>query len=82
MGGGIAGVGVPAKFKGEGIMVVNDRSKYREWEFIYDPKKDKTIVGAAAANMNSGGTPNTNPLGGSFNSPQTPTQPQTQPQQP
>ena len=64
MGGGIAGVGLPAEMKGEGIMVVKDRSKYREWEFIYDPKEDKNIVGAAAAAQNAGaGGPAPNPLG-------------------
>lgn len=45
LGTGIAGVGIPAEIKGEGIMVIKERSKYREWEFIYDPKEDKTIVG-------------------------------------
>lgn len=75
MGTGIAGVGIPAEYKGEGIMVIKERTKYREWEFIYDPKEDKTIVGPA-------GTPQTqtpqNPLG-----PQTPPQtPQQPPQQP
>ncbi len=53
MGAGIAGFGVPAALKGSGIMEINERSKYREWEFIYDPKKDKTVVGAAAAAQNS-----------------------------
>lgn len=71
MGAGIAGVGIPAEYKGEGILVVKDRSKYREWEFVYDPKEDKTIVGAAAAAQNAGAMQQ-NPLG-----PQTPP-PQTQ----
>ena len=52
MGAGIAGVGLPAEFKGKGIMVIKERSKYREWEFIYDPKDDKNVVGAQAAQMN------------------------------
>lgn len=52
MGTGIAGVGVPKEIKGSGIKVVKERSKYREWEFIYDPKEDKTVVGAAAASQN------------------------------
>lgn len=52
LGTGIAGVGVPAEYKGEGIMVVKERKKYREWEFIYDPKEDKNIVGAAGAQQN------------------------------
>jgi type II secretory pathway pseudopilin PulG len=43
--GGIAGVASTAE--GKGIHVVNDRTKYKEWEFVYDIKKDKTVVGAA-----------------------------------
>ena len=69
MGAGIAGVGIPAEIKGEGIMVIKERSKYREWEFIYDPKEDKNVVGAAAAaqNANGGAGAATNPLGPSTN---------------
>ena len=33
-------------------MIIKERSKYREWEFIYDPKEDKNIVGAAGAQQN------------------------------
>lgn len=43
--GGIAGVASTAE--GKGIHVVNDHTKYKEWEFVYDLKKDKTVVGAA-----------------------------------
>ncbi|MGP0072669.1 MAG: hypothetical protein ACLPWF_12150 [Bryobacteraceae bacterium] len=46
--GGIAGVASTAD--GKGIHKVNDRVKYKEWEFVYDLKKDKTVVGAAAVN--------------------------------
>jgi hypothetical protein len=46
--GGIAGVASTAD--GKGIHVVNDHAKYKEWEFIYDLKKDKTVMGAAAVN--------------------------------
>lgn len=46
--GGIAGVASTAE--GKGIHLINDRSKYKEWEFVYDVKKDKTVVGAAAVN--------------------------------
>ncbi len=42
--GGIAGVASTAE--GKGIHVVNDHNKYKEWEFVYDLKKDKTVVGA------------------------------------
>jgi hypothetical protein len=46
--GGIAGVASTAE--GKGIHKVNDHNKYKEWEFVYDLKKDKTVVGAAAVN--------------------------------
>jgi len=46
-GGGLAGVAT--KYKGTGIHVVNDHTKYQEWEFVYDMKKDKSIVGAQGA---------------------------------
>jgi hypothetical protein len=42
--GGIAGVASTAE--GKGIHIVNDHTKYKEWEFVYDIKKDKTVVGA------------------------------------
>ena len=47
--GGIAGVASTAE--GKGIHVVNDHTKYKEWEFVYDLKKDKTVVGAAGVNQ-------------------------------
>ncbi len=83
MGAGIAGFGMPAALKGSGIMEINERSKYREWEFVYDPKKDKTVVGAAAAAQNSQ-TPQTPPPGGSMfgSSPGTSTGPATPPPTP
>jgi hypothetical protein len=49
MGGGIAGVASTAE--SDSIMVYNDRSKYNEWEFIYDPAKEKPLP-----NPNGGGT--------------------------
>jgi hypothetical protein len=64
--GGIAGVASTAE--GKGIHVVNDHAKYKEWEFVYDLKKDKTVVGAAGVAQQQqiqqqmqGGA---NPLGG------------------
>ncbi len=42
--GGIAGVASTAE--GKGIHVVNDHTKYKEWEFVYDIKKDPTVMGA------------------------------------
>jgi len=47
---GIAGVGGSAP--GEGIHVINDHTKYKEWEFIYDIKNDKTAIGAGAVMQN------------------------------
>lgn len=43
MGGGIAGVASTAE--GESIMVYNERTKYNEWEFVYDFRKDPLRVG-------------------------------------
>lgn len=58
-GGGIAGVASTAE--GEGVKVYNDRTLYQEWEFIFDPAKQKQIpnpnslgaIGTPAGNMNS-----------------------------
>ena len=58
-GGGIAGVASTAE--GQSVKVYNDRSLYQEWEFIYDPSKQKQIpnpnalgaIGTPAGNMNS-----------------------------
>lgn len=70
MGGGAAGLGpgiagVATKFEAQGIKLINERSRYDEWEFIYDPKKDTSIAGPGAAAMQ--GNQNANPLGGSTN---------------
>jgi hypothetical protein len=43
MGGGIAGVASTAE--GESIMVYNERTKYNEWEFVYDFRKDPLRMG-------------------------------------
>jgi hypothetical protein len=40
--GGIAGVA--SKFEGSSIKVYNDRSKYNEWEFIYDFRLDNRTL--------------------------------------
>jgi hypothetical protein len=52
-GNGMAGVASNAE--GEGIMVYNDRTLYGEWEFIYDPQKQKRIPNPNATG--AGGTP-------------------------
>jgi len=77
-GVGIAGVG--GNVDGKGIHVIKDHSKYKEWEFIYDIKNDKTVVGAAAAatqqqlQANPTGLQQ-NPLGGTSTSTPAPTTP-------
>jgi hypothetical protein len=59
IGGGIAGVA--SVFEGPSIKVYNERQKYQEWEFVYDMKKDKRLLGAAGAMANQ---QRNNPLGG------------------
>jgi hypothetical protein len=69
MGGGIAGVASTAE--GEGVKVYNDHTLYQEWEFIFDPAKQKQIpnpnvVGAGgtpADKMNPGTQPQTPGMG-------------------
>ena len=57
--GGIAGVA--SKLESESIKVYNDRSKYNEWEFIYDPRQDRTASQASMMNQQNRGptTPGT-----------------------
>jgi len=50
-GAGIAGVA--SKAEADSIMVYNERTRYNEWEFIYDLRKDRTMVGP----MGPGGAP-------------------------
>ncbi len=35
--------GVASNLEQDSIKVYNDRTKYNEWEFIYDPRQDKTM---------------------------------------
>jgi hypothetical protein len=49
MGGGLAGVA--STTESGSIMVYNDRQKYNEWEFVYDPAKERPLP-----NPNGGGT--------------------------
>jgi len=53
IGGGIAGIASTAE--GEGVKVYNDRTLYQEWEFIFDPAKQKQIPNPNATG--AGGTP-------------------------
>jgi thiamine monophosphate synthase len=72
---------VASNAEGKGIHVVNDHTKYKEWEFVYDLKNDKSALGAGAGALQqqlqqqqNGATPGTGPL--------TPTQTPTPPPAP
>ncbi len=42
---GMSGIaGVASKLEAEGIKVYNDRTKYNEWEFLYDARMDRTAA--------------------------------------
>ena len=77
-GGGTGIAGVASNAEGKGIHVVNDHTKYKEWEFVYDLKNDKSVMGAAAGAMQQqlGAISNgaLNPTNGALNSTQTPGQ--------
>lgn len=66
--GGIAGVAT--KYKGRSIKVVEKQKRYQLWEFVYDIKKDKTILGGAAQQqgMQNGQMPGQNGAGPGFGS--------------
>lgn len=55
LGAGIAGVA--SKYEAEGIKLINERSKYNEWEFLYDARRDSQMQ-AGGVNLN---TQTTNP---------------------
>lgn len=59
--GGIAGVATTAE--AEGIMVYNERTKYNEWEFLYNYSEEQQNAAQAAA-RGAGATEQSNPLGG------------------
>lgn len=61
IGGGIAGVATT--MEAEGIKVYNERTKYNEWEFIYDFRKDRTMMGAMGLAPGSGGAVSQSPQG-------------------
>jgi len=76
IGGGMAGVA--SKMDSEGLMVYNDRTNYKEWEFVYDKSKDRPLQDPRAMMVgNQMGTPSsttqspTTPPGqpGMFNQP-------------
>ncbi|HXA50509.1 MAG TPA: hypothetical protein VNV86_09415 [Candidatus Acidoferrum sp.] len=55
VGNGIAGFASNAE--GEGIMVYNDHQLYAEWEFIFDPQKQKQIPNPNATGAGTNGKP-------------------------
>lgn len=65
IGGGLAGVA--SKREREGIKSYNDRTKYNEWEFVYDISKElKTAqqnAAGASGGQGRGGTPGQSPTG-------------------
>ena len=54
-------IGVASKVERPSIKVFNERSIYREWEFIWDPTKDAIVVGQPGAQPGGipGGRPTT-----------------------
>jgi hypothetical protein len=52
MAGGIAGVA--SKLEAEGIKVYNERTAYDEWEFVYDPNKERMVAGMAGTQGKTG----------------------------
>jgi hypothetical protein len=50
IGAGIAGVA--SKYEAEGIKLINERSMYNEWEFLYDARRDAQVA-AGSVNMNT-----------------------------
>jgi len=70
--GGSGMVGVASTADSEGIMVYNQRTNYKEWEFIYDVTKDRPLpnplqgpigspVGNSPPNVQTGGAPGFGP---------------------
>ena len=73
--GSIAGVATTVEE--EGVMVYNDRSKYNEWEFIYDFAKEKKlpnpnagVIGTSPDQMNPGSSASPQPSSPQPSSPQ------------
>jgi hypothetical protein len=61
VGGGIAGIATKAE--ADSIKVYNERQKYNEWEFVYDMKKDKRLMGQQGAPGGMNGPGGTQPGG-------------------
>ena len=56
--------GVASQMDAEGLMVYNDRTNYKEWEFVYDPTKDRPRQDPRSMLVgNQMGTPSSTPPG-------------------
>jgi hypothetical protein len=67
IGPGIAGVASTSE--AEGILIYNERTNYNEWEFIYDPTKEKRIANPNAAVIGTPADKMGTPAGPGANSP-------------
>lgn len=63
IGGNI--IGVASKIDKKSIRVYDGGQTYREWEFIYDPAKDRMTIGQPGSQIGApaGGVPGINPFG-------------------
>lgn len=63
IGGNI--IGVASKIDKKSIRVYDGGQTYREWEFIYDPSKDRTAIGQPGTQLGvpAGGAPGITPFG-------------------
>jgi PPE-repeat protein len=69
-GAGIAGVA--SKFEAEGIKIIAEKTRYNEWEFLYDSARDPLVTGQVQRGSgpvgsgnpgNTVGTPGSQPSG-------------------
>jgi hypothetical protein len=49
--------GVASNLEADSIKVYNDRTKYNEWEFVYDPRQDKTAAARTQSAQPAGQRP-------------------------
>lgn len=86
--GPIMGVGVPKD--GEALLTVNEKTNYKDWEFLYDPRTETNVaagIGSGGLGTGSGlaptpGTGNTPGPGGTNTTPFGSTTPNPDPNQP
>jgi type II secretory pathway pseudopilin PulG len=76
-------VGVASTSDHEGLKEVDGKTKYSDWEFVYDPSLDTSRIAAsnltggagAGTGLNGPNNPTSNPTGNPTNSPNTPRPP-------